>query len=155
MSHMRLRPVQKVLKIPLRQSVKGNVLCKSADEIVLSKARVVSEGEVSTDSPDGPVFRGSTMLDVNFNDLKIAPGDDVVRTRELFIAMLRRSIAFNIRLLRLARREAELRCSPWLPRSMETELEFKIEGDRFLVDIDVECALSAPVSIVGEKVGDL
>ena len=58
------------------------------------------------------------------------------------LAAVRRSISFHVRLMRVARREAEVRCAPYLPREMRTELEFKIEGRVLFVDIDIECPLA-------------
>jgi hypothetical protein len=58
----------------------------------------------------------------------------------------RRSIGFRLRLLRLARTEAERRCAPLLVREMRTEPVFRIDGGVLFVDIDVECPLAAPLS---------
>jgi hypothetical protein len=146
--------LKKSCSLPLMQSVVGRTLTSFANEVVLREASVVSEGTVTTGERDGEkYFSGSTMVTIRFTDLDLDPFDGN-GGREALIEALKKSISFHIRLLRLARREAEQRCTPYLPVQMSTELEFTIEGDALLVDIDIECPLSEPRDDVGLAPGD-
>lgn len=138
----------------MMQSVVGRTLTSFANEVLLSEASVVSEGAVTNGDRDGEkIFCGSTMVTIRFADLDLDPVDENGGRESLLVA-LKKSISFHVRLLRLARREAELRCAPYLPVKMSTELEFTIEDDALLVDIDIECPLAEPRDDAEQAPGD-
>jgi hypothetical protein len=114
-----------------------------ADQLLLDSASVQSEGEVERDGDRGAVFVGSTMITVPLDDGIVAGIVDSRGIDEL-LAAAQNSISLHIRLMRIARREAERRCAPLLPRGMLTDIQFKIEDTRLFVDICVECPLADP-----------
>jgi len=129
--------------MPVLQGVRGTALTGFADQLLLDRAVVQSEGAVERVGRSGPVFFGSTMVSISLEQDAIAK---TVRDldREDLLDALRRSISLHIRLMRLARAEAERRASPLLPRGMLADVQFKIEGQLLLVDINVECPLADP-----------
>jgi hypothetical protein len=140
---MRLKPLRKPGAIPVLQEVRGTSLAGFADQLLLDRAQVQSEGAVERSGRGGPVFYGSTMVTIPLDE---GPFSRLVREVDQsdLLEALRRSISLHIRLMRLARVEAERRSSPLLPRGMLSDLEFKIEGEMLLVDINVECPLADP-----------
>ena len=70
----------------------------------------------------------------------VIPGEGL----ETLIAHLKNSVFFRLRLMRMARQEAERRCAPNLICSLSTELEFTIEQESLLIDIDVIGSLAEP-----------
>ena len=151
---MDLKPLKKSRSLPLMQSVVGRTLTSFANEVLLREASVVSEGTVMKGDRNGEmIFSGSTMVTIRFTDLDPDPFDDN-GGRESLTRALKKSISFHVRLLRLARREAERRGAPYLPIQMSTELEFTIVDDALLVDIDIECPLAEPRDDVGQAPGD-
>ena len=129
--------------MPVLHQVRGTSLTGFADQLLLDGARVQSEGAVERDGADGPVFFGSTFVSISLEGGAIAGIVNRVDQDEL-LAALRKSISLHIRLMRLARVEAERRASPLLPRGMLADVQFKIEGELLLVDINVECPLADP-----------
>ena len=125
--------------------VRGTALTGFADQLLLDGAQVQSEGAVDLGGPSGPVFFGSTMVSIPLDQGAISKTVGRIDRDEL-LAALRKSISLHIRLMRMARVEAERRASPLLPRGMLADVEFKIEGELLLVDINVECPLADPSS---------
>lgn len=129
--------------MPVMQEVRGTSLAGFADQLLLDRAQVQSEGAVERGGRGGDVFFGSTMVTIPLDEGPISKTIGEIGRGEL-LAALEKSISLHIRLMRLARVEAERRASPLLPRGMLTDIQFKIEGDLLLVDINVECPLADP-----------
>jgi hypothetical protein len=138
---MTIKPLKKPGTPPLMQQVRGTSLARFADQLLLDGARILSEGAVERCDGSTPVFHGSTLVTI---PLQGRGGADAVArsTPAVLIGAARRSIALHIRLMRLARTEAERRCAPLLPRGMLADIQFNIEGAHLLVDINVECPLA-------------
>ncbi len=119
-------------------------MTRFAQDLLLDMARVVSEGAVDRRAQEeDSQYQGSTLISFDLNDPRIAAMDTEVAREDLCRA-LERSVSMHIKLMRMARLEAERRCAPLLPREMRTELSFTIDDDSLLVDIDVECPLAEP-----------
>ena len=143
---MEAASLKKSNKVPLVQSLEGLVLASFADGALFASARVLSEGAIVDGEGDERVYAGSTMVSV---ELKRGDGrviDPGPLSNDELLDAVRCSIGFRLRLLRLARTEAERRCAPLLVREMRTEPVFRIDGGVLFVDIDVECPLAAPLS---------
>jgi hypothetical protein len=145
---MRLRPLRKPISLPLVQQLEGVALTRFADEALLAGAQVVSEGMVG-DPVDGDerTYAGSTLVTIPLDRIEIAGAVDRAGAGRLLEAA-RHSIGLHVRLIRLARLEAERRSAPRLPRDMEVELEFAVDDRNLLVDISVECTLAEPLTDV-------
>jgi len=135
---------RKSVKVPLVQVLKGLTLSSFTDGALFASSRVLSEGAIVDGDGGERVYAGSTMVSVELHGdaeqlLDIGPLSD-----EALLGAVRRSIGFRVRLLRLARAEAERRCAPFLLREMRTEPVFRIDEGVLFVDIDVECPLAAP-----------
>ena len=129
--------------MPVLQEVHGTSLAGFADQLLLDRAQVQSEGAVERTARNGPVFYGSTLVTISLDEGALTSSVREIEKRDLLDA-LKRSIALHIRLMRLARVEAERRASPLLPRGMLADIQFEIEGELLLVDINVECPLADP-----------
>jgi len=141
---MEIKPLRKSASMPLVRSVRGTTLTRYADELLIARADVVSEGSSEPDGSGGAIYNGSTMVAIPLDGEGLgfrlgAPG-----AADHLVESARRAISLRVRLLRIARAEAERRCEPLLVRSMEAALEFRIEGRALFVDIVVECPLAAP-----------
>jgi len=135
---------KKAVKLPLAQALNGLTLSSFTDGALYASSRVLSEGTVVDGDGGERVYAGSTMISVHLRGgvgqiLDAGPLSD-----EELLGAVRRSIGFRLRLLRLARAEAERRCAPLLVREMRTEPAFRIDDGVLFVDIDVECPLAAP-----------
>ena len=106
-----------------------------AADVLVHQAEILSEGLVQHDVGGKNVYSGSTMLTI---DLALF-GQQLrcVEERRSLLTQLKTSIFFRLAVLRLARKEAEARCQNGLLGEVRTELEFTIEQDSLLVDIDV------------------
>jgi hypothetical protein len=136
---------KKAVKVPLAQALNGLALSSFTDGALYARSSVLSEGAI-VDGDDGErVYGGSTMVSVDLRGGADQPFDPGPLTDDELLGAVRRSIGFRLRLLRLARAEAERRCAPLLVREMRTEPAFRIEGGVLFVDIDVECPLAAPL----------
>jgi hypothetical protein len=135
--------------MPVMHRVRGTALAGFADQLLLDRARIQCEGSVERSDGSGAVFYGSTLVTVTLDGESIAGAARRVDRDEL-IEALRKSISLHIRLMRLARVEAERRASPLLLRGMLADIEFKIEGELLLVDINVECPLADPSESVDD-----
>jgi len=147
---MRLRPLRKPGALPVVQQLRGIALTRFADELLLANARVVSEGVVeppATTADEDSTYSGSTMVTIALDRSDLVGVVDQ-GGRELLLDAARRSNALHVRLIRLARLEAERRSSPRLPRNLAVEMEFAIDGRNLLVDISVECTLAEPLTNV-------
>jgi hypothetical protein len=141
---MRIKPVRKSGSVPALQEITGRGLTRFADDLLLSGATVVSEGAVSREGPgEDAIYSGSTMVTIELDGRSVS-GMESPSMREALRESVRHSISFCVKLMRIARSEAERRCAPFLPRGMRTELEFTIDGSALLVDIEIECPLAEP-----------
>jgi len=139
---MELRPLRKSVQPVLFQTIQGRSLTRSADDVILSHARILGEGTVEKNAGDGGVFHGSLLVTIDLARLRVVTGEETL-SGEMLAECLRKSLMFRMKLLRLARIETEQRCAPALLREMKTELEFKIEPERLLIDIDIIGPLAA------------
>ncbi|MBN2715133.1 MAG: hypothetical protein JXX14_04710 [Deltaproteobacteria bacterium] len=114
---------------------KGLSFTPVAAEVLLQKAGILTEGLVQHQVGNKSVFSGSTMLTIDLNAFQTQFRRET--DRQSLLNHLKTSIFFRLALLRLARREAQSRCGDGLLGEVRTELEFKIEHDALLVDIDV------------------
>jgi hypothetical protein len=141
---------KKSIRVPLVQAVSGVSLSSFTDGALLSSSSVLSEGAI-VDGEDGErVYAGSTMVSVDLRGGAEGRFDPGPLSDDDLVGAVGRSIGFRVRLLRLARAEAERRCAPFLLREMRSEPAFRIEGGILFVDIDVECPLAAPCSGEGD-----
>ncbi|MDD5308745.1 MAG: hypothetical protein PHU25_15615 [Deltaproteobacteria bacterium] len=101
----------------------------------------MSEGAIDDMDEACPMYHGSTLVSVDLSGRDTVGMAAWLRTSEGRIA-LERSIPLHVRLLRLARIEAERRVEPMLVRAMSAIIEFKVAGDVLLMDIHVECPLA-------------
>ncbi|MBN2343076.1 MAG: hypothetical protein JXX29_03530 [Deltaproteobacteria bacterium] len=126
----------------------GIGLTHIADEVLLHHSSVISEGTVAAELEHGPVYSGSTMLTIDLHPLQEQfRGSD---WPQQLVRHLEHSIYFRLAVMRLARREAEQRCLNGLLGELKTELEFTIERETLLVDIDVlGCVQRLPVEDAG------
>ncbi len=128
---MDIRPIRKSGAPGVQRDIIARGLAPLADDVLLSAAVVVSEGKLEADGGD-TVYAGSTMVAI---DLQSAVRPDTDRGR--LVNQLQRSIGFQLRLMRMARQEAERRCLPLLLGPLDTEASFRLEGNHLLIDIDV------------------
>ncbi len=139
-----IKPLKKPVKIPLIQVFIGKSLTLSAAQALLSAAELMSEGAVETEAR---VYSGSTLFSIplhrRFDFGKVDNLDALVVCAE-------RSLPLHLGLLRLSRREAERRCSPFFIREMNAETAFSRNGTNLLIDVDVECPLAAVDEMEGE-----
>ena len=142
----KIRPLHKSGAVPILQEIQGLSLAQVADEALLKNAEILSEGEIETGSSGREFYFGSTLvaIDLGRSDVDFGPAAD---DPELLIRLASSSVLFRLRLARLARREAERRCAPRAISGITTDTEFKIEGDQFLVDINIECQFAKQSSL--------
>ncbi len=140
-----LKPLHKSHAIPVLQRVQGTALTMAADELLLEGAEIISEGGVAEKETEDAVYHGSTLVTINLDreDLELGPAQE---QPELIADIMRSSVFFRLRLMRLARGEAERRCSPYLLRGMSAETEIRIDGHELFVDINMECPLASPAA---------
>jgi hypothetical protein len=141
--------LKKATRVPLLQAFRGRSLSSFADGALLTSAKVLNEGAVVDGDGGDRVYAGSTLLTVALRDEGALDCGDA--TDAELCELARRSIGLNVRLMRLARAEAERRCAPMLLREMRCELAFRIEAGVLFVDIDLECPLAAPAERAGEN----
>ena len=134
---------KKSVKVPLVQVLNGTSLASFADGALFANSTVLSEGAIVDGEGGDRVYAGSTMVSVRLRGGEEPLLDAGPLSDEQLLGAVRRSIGFRVRLLRMARAEAERRCAPFLLREMRTEPVFRIEGGMLFVDIDVECPLAA------------
>jgi len=135
---------KKAVKLPLAQALNGLTLSSFTDGALYASSRILSEGAVVDGDGGERVYSGSTMVSVHLRGGVEQVLDAGPLSDEELLGAVRRSIGFRLRLLRLARAEAERRCAPFLVREMRTEPAFRIDDGVLFVDIDVECPLAAP-----------
>jgi len=150
---MDLIPPRKTRIPKLINAWSGTGLTRVADEAVLVASRVITEGFVEEPEPGSFLYCGTTMLTVNLAELEGRLAVDGYAPDDL-LEHLSRSVFFRLRLMRLAREEAEQRCHPRLMGCIETELEFKIETDSLLIDIDTVGSVKNPVDGSGKATGN-
>lgn len=150
---MMLKPLKKTQKLPIFQKVRGISLTRHADAALLSKAKVISEGKVESAEDGNHVYFGTTFVNIDLDreDLELNTDSEA---RQLLVDASNRSVFFHSRLMRLARREVELRSAPLLPRCMSTEIAFRVEQSSLLVDINIECPLADPALKANGSQGD-
>ena len=136
-----IKPLHKPHGIPVLQSVRGITLTPAAAEMMAVNAQVVSEGVVEHAENQDPLYRGSTLISIDL----AKPCFDIEKDEQTLRQLLRSvkgSLTLHIRLVRLARLEAERRVTPLFVREMRAESTFRIVDKRLLVDIDIECPLA-------------
>ncbi|MCP4603604.1 MAG: hypothetical protein GY847_24315 [Proteobacteria bacterium] len=140
-----LKPLHKSRAVPIFQNIKGLSLTLTADELISKDAEVLSEGSITSETDDSSTYHGSTLVTINLDrrDLDLGPAREHLH---LLAEAVSSSVLFRVRLMRLARLEAERRCAPYLLRKMSTQTEFKIEDRKLLVDIYIECPLAVPAA---------
>lgn len=146
---MEIKPLRKTSAVPLLQEIRAAGESRFAADALLERCAVVTEGEVEVAEGSAPSFSGSVMLRMELDrpGLFLPLSDE---GKKLLLGALRRSIPFHVRLMRLARKEAERMSAPRLLRGMGTELEFKIEGSVLFVDIELECKLAEHDPVVDD-----
>jgi hypothetical protein len=150
---MELKPIRKASGPPLVSEIRGRSLTSFGQQALLAKAEIVSEGMTEDVSGEGPVYHGSTLVTAALTRPDLAALVALIGPAGL-VAAVRRSVGLHVRLMRLARFEAERRIAPFLPRSMRVEMEFAVEAERLLMDIGVECPLAEPAMEAAERAGD-
>lgn len=138
---LELAPVKKSRGIPVLQSVRRISISSAASEMLVSNAQAVSEGIVEQPQGVEPIYRGSTLVCVDLDK----PCFDLQKDEEtlgLLLEAAKRALPLRIRLVRLARMEAERRAVPFFVREMHAETAFRIVDKQLLVDIDIECSLA-------------
>jgi hypothetical protein len=138
---MRLRPLRKATTMPLIDEVRGTCFARFSTDLLLSRKVVISEGTIDGKDESCPVYHGSTLVSVDLSRPDTAGMAAWLGTPDGRTA-LERSIPLHVRLLRLARIEAERRVEPMLLRALNATMEFKVAGDALLMDIHVECLLA-------------
>ena len=151
---MDLKPLKKSGVPTLLQEIYGQTLTRVADDVLLGKAEIVSEGEIVQNDNSQSAFCGSTMVTIDLKDF-VTIKRDAKQWEEALLRAVSRSISFRIRLMRIARAQTQQRTCPLLPKEITTELEFTIEEGRLLVDIDIECPLAQPFLEVNETGGEI
>ena len=145
---METATLRKSIRVPFVQALQGLALASYADGALLANARALNEGAVVDGDGGDRIYAGSTLLTVALRDnpsLDCGDATDAERG-----ALVSRSIGFHVRLMRLARAEAERRAAPCLLREMRCALAFRVEAGVLFVDIDLECPLAAPTTCAGE-----
>ncbi len=117
------------------KETKGMSLTPVAGEVLMHQAKIMSEGIVQQNIGGKQVYSGSTMLTIDLT--RFGQQFQVETNRDNLLRHLKTSLFFRLAVLRLARKEAVVRCTKGLLGEVRTELEFKIERDQLLVDIDV------------------
>jgi hypothetical protein len=146
---MEVASLKKSTRIPLLQSLHGKALASFVDGALISNARILSEGSIVDGDEGERVYAGSTLLTTPLRDTPALDCGDA--TDEELCDLLRRSVGLHVRLMRLARAEAERRSTPFLPREMRCVLAFRVDAGVLFVDIDLECPLAAPIVCGGEN----
>ena len=140
---MEVKPLQKARKLPLMQEIRGVSMTRFADQVMVADADVSSEGTVEVDAKgEAGSYHGTTLVSIALDRCDLGPVSSGAAAAAVLEAA-RRSLSLHVRLMRLARIEAESRSAPLLLRGMQVGFEFKIEGALLLVDIIVECPLAA------------
>ena len=150
---MELIPIRKANGPALVSETRGRSLTRFGQLALLTKAEIVSEGMTERIAGEGQVYHGSTLVTVALTRADLVAMVALLGPEGVGAAV-RRSIGLHVRLMRLARYEAERRIAPLLPRSMHVEMEFTVEAERLLMDIGVECPLAEPAMAAADGVGD-
>jgi hypothetical protein len=150
---MELKPIRKASRLPLVSEIRGRALTRFGQQALLAEAEVVSEGVTGEVEGEGLVYHGSTLVTVALDRPDLAAMLRSIGTEGIATAAAR-SIGLHVRLMRLARSEAERRVAPLLPRGMRVEMEFAVEDQSLFVDIGVECPLAQPAMDAAEGTGD-
>ncbi|MBN2524959.1 MAG: hypothetical protein JXR76_01110 [Deltaproteobacteria bacterium] len=130
-----IRTVKKANNPRIFKNIEGVSLTAVASDVLVKHARILSEGLVQQNVGGKCVYSGSTMLTIDLTKFQSQFRSGAARQQ--LVKHLGNSLFFKLAVLRLARKEAENRCRNGLLCEVRTELEFKIEQDLLLVDIDV------------------
>jgi hypothetical protein len=105
----------------------------------------MSEGEIESRDSAGNIYYGSTFvtIDLRRSDIDLGTNKNMP---DVLLEALEHSVFFRLRLMRLARLEAERRCVPHLISEMFVQTEFRIDDKRLFIDISIECPLAMPES---------
>ncbi len=139
-----LKPIKKPKGLPVLQETRGISLTYVAAEMMASHAEAVSEGMVESVDRDDSIYRGSTLITINLDKPYFEIEKDETTLNQLKEAA-ERSVALHIRMVRLARLEAERKAAPLFVREMRAESTFRIVDKCLLVDIDIECPLAVAI----------
>ncbi len=136
---MKLKPLKKMGQPDVFRHFNMDGLTSCAHEVVFGVADIKSEGIVNRDMSGKSVYSGSTMLSIKLKDIFLSAknDDDLNKSGALFVEHLKKSVGFRLGVMRLARKEAERKCSFMHLDTLETELGFKIANYSILIDIDV------------------
>jgi hypothetical protein len=134
-----LKEIRKSRALPVLQTVRGISLTRFADEHLLRDAVIMTEGEMEH-SATGQSYCGTTYITIDLNRRDVDWG--VQSNHQLLIDAMSRSVLFRLRLMRIARREAERRCHPRSLMETSIHTEFRIEDHSLLIDINIECPIA-------------
>ena len=120
MTYMRLIPVNKVRKTPLLQSISGRCLTRAAADVLLSRARIMHEGELESGEK---AYSGTTLIDLNLGDPSFDLDAEMCAN---VLELVQKSIPFRLKIGRLARAEAGARMGSPAGFEMETSTSFQL-----------------------------
>lgn len=136
------RPMASVRRVNLFRREIRERLSLPALEILLARARAISEGKL-TQKKKGPVkqrYYGSTMLTLELQEAREHIRDPLDAASALKLKeMLREDRRFTNRLREIVQKEAERIAGCSLER-VDMEMRLDAEGNRILVDLDLEAA---------------
>lgn len=136
------RPMASVRRVNLFRREIRERLSQPALEILLARARAISEGKLTKKKKGKKNGRyyGSTMLTLELQEAREHIRDPLDAASALKLQeLLREDKRFKNRLREIAQGEAERIAGCSLER-VDMELRLDAEGDRILVDLDVEAA---------------
>lgn len=105
---------------------------------LLDHAEVLTEGAMRPGSKGAQTYFGTTMVTIELRHIEQLVRLPKGRQGEAMLERIVSCAQMRIRLLRMARLEAERKCVGMLPGTMHAEIDTRIDDHRLLVDIDVE-----------------
>lgn len=132
------KPMARAVRVPLFEREVRERLSNAALEILLGRAQVLAEGKRSTSPTARQAFFGSIMVTIELAGLESELRDPCTEeTAARVAAMMDADARVARRLRQLAEREASrLAGTPLKVHSADVRV--RAEGNRVLVDIDVE-----------------
>ena len=136
------RPMARATQIALFEREVRERLSRTALELVLSRAEVISEGQRSVKNGRDAYF-GSTMLTIDLPSLELLLRDSCdAGTARRLAALLETDGQAAAHVEALAAREAE-RVAGATPRAVRTHVAIRAQAARVFIDIDVEAEFSS------------
>ncbi len=137
---LRLRPLHPAHRVNLIEREIREKLSRSALELLLSVASVLSEGQAALTAGQR-TFTGSTMITIELPRLAatLREPPDARTARRLATLWASDTLAQN-RIRAIAAREIE-RQTGARPRSFGTDVEIRSSGPNLLIDVNVEARL--------------